>query len=77
VAVAGFFVKLMQGLIVESGAGFKLGWCCPLLWVKSASVTGENLLAVKSADTIIVGEIPSSYYNLEGMTRDNAINIIE
>lgn len=29
------------------------------------------------AEGVIVGEIPSSYYNLEGMSRDNAIDIIQ
>jgi hypothetical protein len=26
---------------------------------------------------VIVGEIPNSYYNLEGISKDNAIDIIE
>lgn len=29
------------------------------------------------AESIIVGEVPSSYYNLEGMTRDNMLDVIE
>ena len=29
------------------------------------------------AEGLIVGEVPSSYYNLEGMKTDNAIDIIE
>lgn len=29
------------------------------------------------AEGVIVGEIPSSYYNLEGMTKDNVVDIIE
>ena len=29
------------------------------------------------AEGLIVGDVPNSYYNLEGMSRDNAIDIIE
>ena len=29
------------------------------------------------AEGVIVGEIPNSYYNLEGISKDNAIDIIE
>ena len=29
------------------------------------------------AEGVIVGEIPNTYYNLDGITKDNAIDIIE
>lgn len=29
------------------------------------------------AETIIVGDIPSTYYNLNGLTEDNAVNVIK
>ena len=29
------------------------------------------------AEGVIVGEVPNSYYNLEGINKDNALDIIE
>lgn len=29
------------------------------------------------AEGVIVGEVPNSYYNLEGISKDNALDIIE
>lgn len=29
------------------------------------------------AEGVIVGDIPNAYYNLDGITKDNAIDIIE
>ena len=28
-------------------------------------------------ETVVVGNVPNSYYNLEGINQDNAIDIIE
>ena len=36
-------------------------------------ITNQVLLA----EAVIIGTVPNTYYNLEGMTRDNSIDIIE
>lgn len=41
--------------------------------------TMEEVIAnqVLIAEGVIVGDIPNAYYNLNGITKDNAIDIIE
>ena len=37
------------------------------------SIINQVLLA----EGVIIGDVPNSYYNLEGMSIDNAIDVIE
>lgn len=51
---------------------------CKVIILTPFQTIEENIVnQVLIAEGIIVGKIPSSYYNLEGITKDNAIDIIE
>ena len=39
-------------------------------------MSSQILNQVLFAENIIVGEIPESYYNLEGLTREDMVDII-
>lgn len=41
------------------------------------TIDDEIVNQVLLVETVIVGEVPNSYYNLEGINRDNAVDIIE
>lgn len=37
------------------------------------SITSQVLLA----EAVIVGDVPATYYNLEGMNKENALDVVE
>lgn len=51
--------------------------CNVVILTPFETIEEEIFNQVLLAEGVIIGNVPSSYYNLEGMTTDNAIDIIE
>lgn len=51
--------------------------CKIIILTPFETIEEEIANQVLIAEGVIVGEIPSSYYNLEGINKDNAVDIIE
>ena len=51
--------------------------CNVVILTPFETIEDEIFNQVLLAEGVIIGNVPSSYYNLEGMTTDNAIDIIE
>ncbi len=51
--------------------------CKVIILTPFETIEQEIANQVLIAEGVIVGEIPNSYYNLEGITKDNAVDIIE
>lgn len=51
--------------------------CSVIILTPYSTIQEQISNQVLIAEGVIVGEIPNSYYNLEGLTKDNSIDIIE
>ena len=51
--------------------------CKVVILTPFETIEQEIFNQVLLAEGLIIGEVPSSYYNLEGINKDNAIDIIE
>ncbi len=51
--------------------------CNVIVFTPFETIEEQIINQLLLAEGVIVGEIPSSYYNLEGMSKDNAVDIIQ
>lgn len=51
--------------------------CKVIVLTPFSSIEEEIINQVLLAEAVIVGDIPNTYYNLEGINKDNALDIIE
>ena len=64
----------MEGVIDLSPMGCRTGFYFTVWGDRSEEEIANQVLI---AEGVIVGDIPNAYYNLDGITKDNAIDIIE